>query len=204
MSNKKHIALFGMSLYRWSVIVSFLIAIAIIIELAVPYYISSKYDSFVKTDPTFQLDKENYSVGDTITLTLELHGESHVRFYQNIENTLHVWLRFRVPYTEKYTVPTSDGIQSEQIERRDPGVINTYKLEKNSPLVVSFHGYLLETEEMDAFVIVFPELNVKFVVQKEEYESALSLEIHGYLRPIQPAPGDSLEDYVGPIKLSIT
>ena len=183
--------------------VVFLVAIVTIGGMVLPSCSFSSYDSFSNTDPSFQLDKDNYSVGDTITLTLELRGESNVRFYENIENTLKVWLAFRVPYQGEHTVVTYDGIHSEKIEPRDPGDINTYRLEKSKPLLLSFHGYLQETEEMDAFVIVFPSLNRKFIVQKEDYANALSLEIHGHLTPINHHPVDSLEDYVRPKKLSI-
>jgi hypothetical protein len=161
------------------------------------------YDSFYDTEPSFELDRDVYFVGDTIQLTFVLHGESEVRLYKNIENTLSVWLAFRVPYEEEHTVVSYDGIYSEEIEPRDRGSINTYNLEKGKPLLLNFHGYIHESEETDVFNIVFPSLNKRFVVQKEAYANALSLEIHALLTPIKPGPGDSLEDYVRPVKLQI-
>jgi hypothetical protein len=163
----------------------------------------SRHDWFASTDPSFRLDKDAYSVGDTITLTFELRGESEVRFYENIENTLHVWLSLRVPYLEGHTAVTQRGIDGEQLEKRGPGKIDTYKLEKGRPLVMSFRGYVHETEDKEALVIVFPELNARFTVHKREHAKAIALEIHGYLMPINPHPLDSLEDYVTPVRLYI-
>jgi hypothetical protein len=164
---------------------------------------SSNYDSFCNTDPVFHLDKDEYSIGDTIRLTLELHGESNVRFYENIENTLDIWLAFRVPYQVEHTALSYVGIHSEEVELRDQGNIETYRFKIGRPLILNFYGRIRETKDKNAFLIVFSSLNKRFIVQKKEYANALSLEIHGHLTPINPDPRDSLEDYVGGVKLSI-
>lgn len=163
----------------------------------------TSYDSFQNTVPTFRLDMHDYAVGDTIRLTFTLQGESSVRYYENIENTLDVWLAFRTSYEGDQTVATFDGIQSDEIKPRGRGAIVSSKLEKDKPLILTFKGSLQETAGGDAFLLVFPGLNRRFVVQKADFARALSLEIHGHLRPIDHSPFDALEDYVEPVTLSI-
>lgn len=181
----------------------------LLVLLVVCHFLSSNcsffnYDTFNNTSYSISLDKDGYSVGDSIIMTFEIQGDAEVRFYENIENTLEVWLVFRVPYDENNTVVTAEGIFSEEIETRLHGGINTYKLEEHKPLALRFTGYLSESEEKDAYVIVFPQLNKRFSIDKDNYSSALSLEIQGHLMPISPGAGDSLEDYLQPIRIIIS
>ncbi len=179
------------------------VVLAALIAVALPGCGLLNYDSFQGTDPLFTLDKDVYSVGDTIRLTLEFHGHSRIRVYENIEKTLNVGLVFRVPYQGEYTTAAYDGIHSQEINPRDPGQIHTYQLVNSQPLRFTFSGHLQETATRDAFLIVFPDLNRRFIVHRAQYSRALALEIHGYLSPINPHPLDSQEDYLTPVRLSI-
>lgn len=161
------------------------------------------YDVFSGTYPTFRLDKSSYHIGDTMTLILKIQGNSEVRFYENIEHTLNVWLGLRVPYQEKYTSLSYDGISVDTIIPRERGFIKTYKIDEETPLEMEFHGYLQDAQEGNSFVIIFPELNKRFIIEKQAYSKAIALEIHGFLMPINPDPFDSLEDYVGLTKINI-
>lgn len=161
------------------------------------------YDSFHSTTATFELDKTSYWVGDTITLTLTLTGEDSVRFHENVEKTLHIWLGFRKLDNEPAGHLSYTGIESVEIEPRDGGGIRTYQLTKDIPLKLEFTGTLNESDDSSAFTLSFPTLNFLSRVQKEAYAKAIALEIHGHLMPIKPYPVDALEDFVGSVRLTI-
>jgi len=165
--------------------------------------VGSDYDSFGGTRASFRLDKTQYVIGDTIGLALVLHGESRVRFYENIEHTMDVGMAYLGPYRKEHTVVNFKGVQAEIMESRDPGEVHTYKLAKDRPLVLNFEGYMHVTEEKDALIIVFPDLNRRFTVPRDEKAEIISLEITGSLMPVNPDPIDSLEDYVTGTKLFI-
>lgn len=192
----------GLSTKQILITLVLLVAVGIVGLIGYGYWSSQHYDSFSGMSRVFLLDKESYVVGDSIKLALELQGESEVRFYENLEYTISVWLCFRVPY-QIGTVVTSEGITEETIQKRNPGNIRTYQLNKDQPLLFDFYGDLRESENKVAFVITFPDLNAQFTVPKKEYSDALALEIHGRLRSINPSPVDALEDYIENVRLVI-
>lgn len=163
----------------------------------------SSYDRFNTTTATFELDKTSYSVGDTITLTLILRGEDSVRFYENIEHTLHVWLAFRIPVDSIGAISFSNGLESIARKNRDSGGTITYELSDDSPMKLEFVGTLGESDDSTAFVLSFPTLNSHSRIQKEAYTKAVALEIRGHLIPIKPHPVDALEDFVSSVTLTI-
>jgi hypothetical protein len=180
-----------------------LLAILVALLFGSRLYVERTYDRFDNTAPSFTLDKAEYRVGDTVKLSLTVQGHTTIRYFENLEHTLNVWFALRVPYCDTDEVLTYEGITADTIELRPPGSIRSIDLREGAALRLDFIGVLCLSADGGSFVLEFPALNRRFTIDKEDYERALALEIHGHLRPVKPWAGDSLEDYVDGVRLVI-
>lgn len=161
-------------------------------------------DTFQLTENTFSADKTSYAPGDTVTLRLKFElkstKEAEIRYYTALEHTLS--LSFYFPLSGKASTRTDEGIIETELPTRDAGEIKSIKLNEGRRIeTMALTGSLFETK--DSFIFEFPDLNRRFSVSKAAYNKFGSLRVSGYLMPVIPGIGDSLEDYIQGVPLQI-
>lgn len=158
--------------------------------LSIALLIGCNSDNFYETQRTILTDRSEYTVGDSIELTLKIATEKNnktIRIYENFKNI-------------EISFSTFDKVNGNQNSSLDSGV-NLKKtkvveriITKNNPFFVKFKGKILEIE--DSIVLSFPELNFKVSFDKKRVlKNDTSVRIHGFCNPIKPEFGASFEEY---------
>jgi len=162
------------------------------------------FDTFQLTNNTFSTDKPSYTPGDTVTLRLKFELKSQkkaeIRYFAALERTLS--LNFYFPLYGKASERTDDGIIETELRPREEGEIKSIKLDESKRTeTLALTGSLSETKE--SFVFEFPGINRRFSVSRSAYAKHGTLRVSGYLMPVIPGIGDSLEDYIQAVPVQI-
>lgn len=162
------------------------------------FFTACKNDTFWDTERYFEINKNEYMVGDTIDLTINIRGiaeEKVVRLYSNYSN---ISISFSLVNSELNVLNEQWSQSSEETLPRSK--IKEVTITPDSSFTKTFKGVILS--EGDSIKIQFSELNLDVKYSKERLKRD-HIRIHGFCRPINPAWIDPLEDYFEPKDIKI-
>ncbi len=156
-----------------------------------------KTDTFWDTHRYFETDKIEYSIGDTmhLTINIEIDEEKVIRVYENLQN---IEISFALVNSELNVLNEEWSIDSG--ETLPMSKIENIKIAPKAPFVRTVLGVI--RSQNDSILLEFPELNLDVKYSKKRLRRD-SLRIHGFCRPINPDLSDSLEDYFDPKDIKI-
>lgn len=156
---------------------------------------SCKKDSFSDTDKYFVTDKDAYEIGDNFLLTVFISPENEektIRFYKTYSN-LRIYFSLinnKKGIDSKNTLQLKKYfIEGSSIFGSDEKFITDYRISKQEPFKQEFKGKIFQLKSK--IIIEIPELNVKNVFYKSEFDEFSEISIRGYCKPINPKNGES-------------
>lgn len=168
--------------------------------------LSCKTDSFSNTEKFFITDKDVYEIGENFELKVFIISENEektIRFYKTFSN-LRIYFSL---INEQKGILSENSLQLKKYFIEGPSIfgndekyITDYKISKNEPFEKIFTGKVSELK--NKIVIEIPELKVKKIFNKSEFDEFSEISIQGYCLPINAQNGSS-EEYFKPKNIKV-